>query len=84
VNYRDLEQFIKAETGHEYEICQEEVSNDTSHSYNVDNQMDEWMTKDWAEFKKGSDKQYILRTILCGLCSEGKIPPGEYLIWSSW
>jgi hypothetical protein len=85
VNYKDLEHFIESETGHEYDISEnEEVSNDTARAYNVDYQMDKFMAKAWAEFKAGSNKSYILNTILCGLCSEGKIHPGEYLICVSW
>ncbi len=85
VEYRDLEQFIEAETGHEYDITEnEEIGNDTARTYNVDDNLSTWELKDWAEFKVGSNKQYILRTILCGLCSEGKIQPGKYLVRVSW
>jgi len=85
VNYGDLESFIKAETGHEYEIaCMEEMCNDEDHKYSVDAELDEWKAKDWEAFKNGSRRQFILRTILCGLCSEGKIPAADYLVRVSW
>lgn len=85
VNYNDLERFIKAETGREYEIaCQEEVGNDTEHTYNVEAKLDLYNAKEWVDFKAGSKTQYILRTILCGLCLEGKLQAGEYLVRVSW
>jgi len=85
VKYSDMEKFIKAETGLEYEIpYKEEYCNDTAHTFKVNAKLDEYMRNDWVEFKAGANKERILRTILCGLCLEGKIQPGDYLVKVSW
>jgi len=89
VDYGDLEQFIQAETGHEYEIPdREECDNDTARSFDgIDGNAQGRIVgfaEDWAKFKTTGEGQYILRDILEGLCSEGKIQPGDYLVEISW
>lgn len=87
VEYYVLEQFIKEETGFSYEIAaNEEWSNDSEHTFVINGEpLDEWNQKDWLMFKTtGRQKNYILRSILEGLCVEGKIPSGTYLVSVQW
>jgi len=83
VEYRDLEQFILEETGHEYEIIpNEEFRNDSVHRYRVHADL---KTHYWEEFKTtGEQKPFNLDEILLGLCADGKISAGNYLICVSW
>lgn len=84
VDYKDLEQFIKAETGQGYNISVgEELVNDFSRSYSKINDV-VGNEEEWNKFKTTGKGRFILRTILEGLCSEGKIPPGDYLVKVSW
>jgi hypothetical protein len=89
VDYNDLERFIKAETGHEYEIpSEEECDNDTARTFDgIDGNARGHIVgfaEDWAKFKATGKGRYILRVILEGLCSEGKLQPGDYLVKVSW
>jgi hypothetical protein len=79
----DLEWFIKQETGHE--VCISELANcgnDTNLVYNVETIKDLYI-EDWNEFKASGERCGLI-TILDGLCGEGKIKPGKYLINVSW
>lgn len=82
----DLETFIREQTGHSYEIVpNEEWGNDSQHRFTLDGKLDEWNVKDWEAFKStGEQKNYQLRTILDGLCADGKLAAGTYLINVSW
>jgi hypothetical protein len=83
VNYSDLEFFIKQETGHE--VCIAELAccnNDSNLTCNV-KVISGFFIDYWNEFKS-SGQHCGLGTILDGLCSEGKIKPGKYLINVSW
>jgi hypothetical protein len=89
VSHSDLEQFIKAETGQEYEIPdREERDNYTAIPfYGVDGNARGFIigfAEEWNTFKATGEGQCILRVILEGLCSEGKIQPGDYLVKVSW
>jgi hypothetical protein len=86
VYYSDLEQFIKEETGQTYDIvCQEEYNNDIHKEFDVDGDtMYLGEVSKWLDFKGGKIQQYMLRTILDGLCRDGKIKSGKYLVHISW
>lgn len=88
VEYGDLERFIEDETGHEYEIPdREELDNYTAKTYDVDGNAKGYIVgfaEDWAKFKADGKGNLMLRVILEGLCLEGKIQPGEYLVKVSW
>jgi hypothetical protein len=89
VNYGDLETFIKEETGHGYNIpSEEEVNNDTCLEFaGIDGNKQGHIVEfeeDWAKFKTTGKCRYALRIILEGLCLEGKIQAGDYLVKVSW
>jgi hypothetical protein len=83
VEYRDLEQFILEETGHEYEVLpNEEYGNDSVHRFQVHADRS---TPYWETFKAtGEQKPFYLDAILNGLCADGKIEPGGYLVCVCW
>jgi hypothetical protein len=84
VDYCDLECFIEEETGQRVCIVSlVERSNDTDLRYNIDGDLDEYAVDDWNNFKS-SGSGCCLQVILDGLCSEGKIEAGEYLVGVSW
>lgn len=82
VEYMDLEKFILEETGHEYELLpNEEFRNDSVYRYRIGPSN----SPDWERFKTtGEQVPFLLRDILKGLCSEGKVPIGNYLICVCW
>lgn len=87
VNYGDLDNFINAcFPGVMFECaCIEEWSNDTKHSINVDGKLHGIDADDYAEFKATlGTKQWRLRSYLNGMCADGLIPAGTYLINVSW
>lgn len=86
VNYNNLEQFIKQTTGHEYEILpNEEWNNDTQHRFLIDGKMLDFHQKDWEAFKStGEQDPFRLRNIMNGLCADGHLLPGIYVINVSW
>jgi hypothetical protein len=93
VDVYDLEPFIEAVTGQKYEcVCEEEWSNDSQHRIFVDGKLSEWDQKDWDDFKslgkrdpkRCSGQGFLLHVIMNGLCSDGKIEAGLYLITVCW
>jgi hypothetical protein len=86
VEYRDLEQFILEETGYEYEIvANEECRNDSVHRFRVRAPESEYANHYWDHFKAtGEQKPCYLGEILQGLCADGKIQPGNYLVCVCW
>ena len=86
VECRDLESFIKEVTGHDYApVPYEEWGNDSQHRFKVDGIMTNYMLEDWNTFKtSGQSENYLLRTILNGLCADGHIPAGIYLVCVCW
>ncbi len=86
VEVDDLQRFIKESTGHEYEIVpNQEWGNDEQHRFELDGKIEEWNLEDWNTFKStGEQHRYRLGTILDGLCADGKLDPGLYVINVSW
>ena len=84
----DLEAFIKETTGQEYDIrSQEELFKDHKiyHVSRFDGLTGAIVTTQWEAFKAGTyNRIFLLEVILDGLCTEGKIPAGEYLIEAPW
>lgn len=77
----ELEAFIKEKTGHEFCIVSNvECGNDTELSYRVGPNTD---LDDWNEFKETGSGCYLPK-ILDGLCTDGLIDAGDYLITVSW
>ncbi len=88
VDMYNLETFLEKATGHTYEIQSgEEWGNDTQHRFKIDGTLNEWEQNEWDTFKAGKEKPeatYKLRTYLSGLCKEGFIQAGTYLITLSY
>lgn len=88
VDYNDLEVFIKETTGQTYEVaCGEEWGNDSQHRVRVDGVLATWEQKNWDKFKASGEldqESFLLRAIMNGLCSEGKLPAGTYLVDVCW
>lgn len=86
VEVDDLQQFIKQTTGHEYEIVpNEEWGNDQQYRFVVNGRLLDFHQKDWDTFKStGAQEQYRLRAILEGLCADGHLEAGIYVIDVSW
>ncbi len=83
VNYNDLDKFIRHHTGQrDYEcVPLQEWGNDSHHSFTVEPIKSDYNRRDWDAFKAGThDGSYILGVILDGLCSEGKLAAGKYLV----
>lgn len=98
VQYQDLESFVKEiypktrggikskyDDGYSF-VATQECGNDCSFSFKVDDEkMDEYDQEDWNKFKEtGGVPDYNNALLLQGLCIEGHIEPGEYLIEVSW
>lgn len=86
VDSYDLDDFIREVYGIKSECQQtEEWGNDTKHRFKI-----EPLTKDidktyWETIKSTkSIPMYDIRIVLCGMCMEGKIEAGVYLISVSW
>lgn len=86
VEVSDLEEFIEQTTGHAYEVVpNEEWGNDEQHRFVIGARLLDYQQKDWEEFKStGEQKPYRTRTILDGLCADGHLLPGIYVINVSW
>lgn len=84
VEYYDLQTFIEKVTGHKYEIVPyEEWGNDSQHRFFVDGILDSG--EGWKAFKnEGKEVPYLLHSILNGLCQDGHIPAGIYLVCVCW
>lgn len=86
VCYDDLNTFIKQVTGKRYESeCYLDGGHDSNHRFVVsgweDNtDLDRFYIKEWEEFKAGG-KDPSVQVILDGLCSEGYIEEGTYIIY---
>lgn len=87
VNYSDLDNFINAcFPGAEYEcVTLEEWGNYTKHSLYVDGALDNYATDVYSAFKATrKPKKWCLNDYLNGMCADGLIPTGMYLINVSW
>lgn len=92
VHSNDLDKFIQEITGQkDYEcVAAQEWENDSQHTFTVnftvDGKIDDFYGKtDWDKFKEGKiSGEFMLGTILNGLCADKHIPPGKYLIIVSW
>lgn len=87
IGYKKLDDFIKSVTGQEYEcVCAEEWSNDSEHHFVVTGKLDNYDREEWNQFRAlgGKDSSFILGAILNGLCEEGHLPAGDYLISVCW
>jgi hypothetical protein len=86
VDYYTLDQYIKKVTGHDYDcVGSEEWGNDSQHRFNVRTITAKYELKEWKKFKKSGTKEgFMLRIILYGLCTDGFIPAGMYLITVCW
>lgn len=86
VEVDDLEQFIQETTGHAYEVVSnEEWGNDEQHRFEIGAGLLNYQQADWDTFKStGEHRQYWLRIILDGLCADGHLLPGVYMINVSW
>lgn len=85
VDYSELERYIKAVYGFEYEIvAAEETSNDTSLSYDIDGEIDNWDMEDFAEMVAGEWVPYRTRMLLNLMAKEDRIPLGAYVVEISW
>jgi len=87
VDMFDLEEFIKEVTGQTYDASDnEEYRNDTDYRYTVfpfNEMYGEHDKKAWESFKLGGYTPGI-RAILNGLCSDGHLKEGLYLISVCW
>jgi hypothetical protein len=86
VEVDDLERFIKEATGHTYEIVpNEEWGNDEQHRIEVDGDLLDFHQENWDAFKStGYQHQYRLQSIMNGLCADGHLQPGTYVVNVSW
>jgi hypothetical protein len=87
VEYGELERFIKDVTGHEYEIpFSEDCGNDSWKVFRVDGKLSElWDLPKWENFKtKGHYTSWMLQVILNGLCKDGHLSKGKYIVHISW
>lgn len=87
VEYGDLDAFIKEACGFDWFECQqiEEWGNDSQHRFKVGPITDDFHKKEWEKIKATKEAgSYTLRTILGGLCSDGKLEAGVYLISVCW
>jgi hypothetical protein len=84
-DYSDVERWIKAEYGHEYDIvAQEELSNNSSWSGIVsDGEQKQWEKDELNAFKLTGRSTY-LEHILNDMCAGGVISPGDYIIDVCW
>lgn len=87
----DLDEFIHAVTGRHYEcVTDEEWPNDSEHRFYVkpfsNKKVDAYDVKKWNEWKTNvvQADMFMLRTILDGLCTDGKIVEGVYIISVCW
>lgn len=85
VDYFDLDAFIEEACGIEIECQQIECwGNNTQHRFVV-KPLRSYEKELWEEIRTTKVvKDYSLRTILNGLCTEGKLEEGVYLIMVCW
>lgn len=84
--WRDLNDFVKAETGQEWDFAAaEEMANDTCKAFNVTGLLSIIDQGDIQEFiaKKGSGN-WMTATLLNWLCLSNRIPKGTYIVHVSW
>jgi len=66
-------------------VSDEEANNDSSYTFNVDGEVNEYEERKLEKFKKDSLSQSrMTHTLLADLCRKGLIPKGVYLIKVSW
>ena len=81
----DFEAFVKEITGHTFEfVADQECGNDSQHSFRAKPEMLDFEVEEWEEFKKTGEGDFMAHTIFNGLCKDGHIEPGEYLISVCW
>lgn len=86
VDSYSLDNFVKEVYGINSEFQQtEEWGNDTNHRFQVQPLTRDIDKKDWETIKSTkSIPMYGVRIVLCGMCMEGKIEAGTYIISVSW
>jgi hypothetical protein len=95
VDYKDLQNFIFENSGVEYDIVsKEEMNNDSIKTFviyepDIENKSYQYIIESQLEiWKKVKEEKliscFVLEAILQGLCSEGKIESGNYLVKVSW
>lgn len=93
MGYHELEALVHEKFGFkEYEFaCVEECGNDSSHSFDVDGELDKWDKETLDQWENGNPSMknkhfvhYSNGVILNALCFHEIIEPGEYIIRVSW
>ena len=88
VDYFELErvinEFYKPTSEWDF-VSDEEANNDSSYTFNVHGEVDEYEERKLEKFKKDSLSQSrMTHTLLADLCRKGLIPKGMYLVEVSW
>lgn len=87
VEYYDLDSFIQQITNQDFEcVAIEEWENDSEHRFIVSGKLTTMDLNSWGLFKTGKLSGGVMPVycILNGLCLDGHIPAGTYLIRVSW
>ena len=85
MKYDELEDMVKETWGHDWEfVSDQECSNDSSHEFSVDGEIDEWGQKEIDEFAKTGKGSFLARDLMNTLYKMGKLEKGEYLIQVCW
>jgi hypothetical protein len=83
VDWYKLAAAIETATGIRYQL--DAVSNDTDYKCTVVGKLDDFDTEEYVELKrKQRVEDYHFNLLLDGLCDEGLLDPGVYLIQVSW
>jgi hypothetical protein len=89
IDYHEFEQIVKRVYGvPKYSfVATEECGNDSNHTFQVRKQepLDEWQTKDLAEFvTKNGLKCYVNYILFQDLVNRGELKPAQYLVNVCW
>jgi hypothetical protein len=87
VEYSNLEKFVNAHYKPKQQwdfVSDQECGNDSSHSFTVVNETDEFEKEDLIDFVKGKRVSGMAHAILNDLCSKDLIPAGKYIVNVCW
>lgn len=82
MDYKELETLVKKTYGQEYNFVEdEECGNDSSHSFNFEEEtLDAFSKEQLQSFKAGHNPSYITGTLIQDMVNNKILEQGDYLI----
>lgn len=86
VNHFDLQDFIKDKLDVDYDVVgRNDMCNDMKyHFHDIEKDISEFDLKKYNKLKSGESDYIDMETVFNGLCHDGLIEPGNYVVSVCW